>query len=154
MRKCKGIEEVTIMEVSDVDLEVPTTTKKRKISSDGDVKLMSPPLLRCRSHSGVGDTPAGSLVSPSSSVNLNDASNLDHDLASYCLRNGSSEENSVIASAESKEAKLSSERQRTPEKMPSEKEIEEFFAARQKAILKRFRKKKRSHWKVATNGSE
>nr|CAC82732.1 CDK/cyclin inhibitor [Nicotiana sylvestris] len=134
------------MEVSDdVDLDVPTTTtKKRKISSDGDVKLISPALLRCRSHTGVGDTPAGNLVSPSGSVNLkenDDDSNLDHDLASCCSRNGSTEENNVVASAESKEAKLSSERERTPEKMPSEKEIEDFFAVRQKAIFKRFREK-------------
>ncbi|OIT28532.1 PREDICTED: cyclin-dependent kinase inhibitor 1 isoform X1 [Nicotiana attenuata] len=155
MRKCKGIGEVTIMDVSDdVDLDVPTmTTKKRKLSSDGDVKLISPALLRCRSQSGVGDAQAGSLVSPASSVNLNDASNLDQDLASCCSRNGSTEvtksnaksldlnENNVVASAESKEEKLSSERQRTPEKMPSEKEIEDFFAVRKKTIFKRFREK-------------
>ena len=158
LRKCKRIGKVPMMEVSDdVDLDVPTTTtKKRKISSDGDVKLISPDLLRCRSHTGVGDTPAGNLVSPSGSVNLkenDDDSNLDHDLASCCSRNGSTEvtksnaksldlnENNVVASAESKEAKLSSERERTPEKMPSEKEIEDFFAVRQKAIFKRFREK-------------
>ncbi|MCD7465109.1 hypothetical protein HAX54_000570 [Datura stramonium] len=164
MRKCKGIGEVTIMEVSDVDMDVPAT-KKRKIC-DGDVKL-SPALLRLRSHSGVADTP-GSLVSPASSVNSKEncaSSEPAGSPTSCCSSYGSLDldENGmeVIASAENRvQTRSSSERQaesgelestkmarhesprrRMPEIKPSENEIEEFLAKCEKDMLKRFREK-------------
>lgn len=89
MSKCKTIGEVTIMELS--DMNVQSTTKMRKIC-DGhrDVKF-SPALLRLTSHNGVADTPPESLVSPAAnSVNSKENYEPDRSSTSCCSSNGSS----------------------------------------------------------------
>ncbi|KAJ8568908.1 hypothetical protein K7X08_032605 [Anisodus acutangulus] len=194
-KKFKGIEEVTIMEVSDVDL----ATKKRKIY-DGDVKP-SPTLLRFRSISDVviSDKPeslvspaselARSLVSPASELArslVSPASELARSLVSPAssLENYASSEPAVsstsclsrnskslyldencrevmVASKENtqmtKMPKNKNSRRRItpenmgkrenspprimPEKIPTRNDIEEFFAACEKDMFKRFREK-------------
>ncbi|KAK4368428.1 hypothetical protein RND71_012220 [Anisodus tanguticus] len=172
-KKFKGIEEVTIMEVSDVDL----ATKKRKIY-DGDVKP-SPTLLRFRSISDVviSDTPeslvspvselARSLVSPASSLENYASSEPAVSSTSCFSRNSKSlylDENCrevMVASKENtqmtKMPKNKNSRRRItpenmgkrenspprimPEKIPTRNDIDEFFAACEKDMFKRFREK-------------
>ncbi|XP_059284001.1 cyclin-dependent kinase inhibitor 7-like isoform X1 [Lycium ferocissimum] len=165
IKKCKGIGEVAIMEVSDVDLDVSRATNKRKLF-DADMKLS--PAIRCfKSYSSLVDTPED-LIFPASSVNSKEnyaSSKPALSSSSCCSMNRSLDvdENGmeVVASTENRQMKLSSKLQpesgelestkmpkyesspprRMPEKMPSRNEIEEFFARCEKTMFKRFREK-------------
>ncbi|XP_055826934.1 cyclin-dependent kinase inhibitor 1-like isoform X2 [Solanum dulcamara] len=164
MSKCKTIGEVTIMEFS--DMNVQSTTKKRKMC-DGhrDVKF-SPALLRLTGHNGVADTPPESLVSPAAnSVNSKENYEPYGSSTSCCSSNGSSNskfldlDDNGVEVAEKEKSSSSNERQEesgeleskkmpshddenfSPKKIPSSKEIEEFFTRCEKKLLKRFQEK-------------
>lgn len=162
------VEEVAVKMTASAErevLEVADHAKKRKMC-DGDLEML--PTVACvRSHSEDILVAQESLVTPTSELsspkeNAALSSDFDDALASCCASNGSSksldleEETVEIATSKSKEsikAELrqmepttrahhpKSRRRLTEEKMPSETDLEEFFAAAEKDILKRFTKK-------------
>ncbi|XP_019228131.1 PREDICTED: cyclin-dependent kinase inhibitor 7-like isoform X2 [Nicotiana attenuata] len=163
------VEEVAVKMTASAErevLEVADHAKKRKMC-DGDLE-MSPTVACVRSHSEDILVAQESLVTPTSELsspkeNAALSSNFDDALASCCASNGSSksldleEETVEIATSKSKESSIKAElrqmepttrahhpksrRRLTAEKMPSETDLEEFFAAAEKDILKRFTKK-------------
>ncbi|XP_009592966.1 uncharacterized protein LOC107798021 isoform X1 [Nicotiana tabacum] len=161
------VEEVAVKMTASAEGEVSEVagrSKKRKMC-DGDLEISS--TVACvRSHSEHISVAQESLVTPTSELSSHAALSSNFDdalLASCCASYESSksldleEETVEIATPKSKESSVKAElrqiesptrphhansrRRLTAEKMPSETDLEEFFAAAEKDILKRFTKK-------------